>query len=104
VDVQQVDGVEAEPVEARFRRWADSSCFKRVNPELRRDSQIGPVGVGGGDARAHSALVVVDLSGIEVAVATVNGCPNNGFVLDTHRTESDRWKVHAFQLNAVVKK
>ncbi len=55
VDVQQVDGVEAEPVEARFRRWADSSCFKRVGPELRRDGQIGPVGVGGGDARADLA-------------------------------------------------
>ncbi len=99
VDVQQVDGVEAEPVDARFRRWADSSCFKRVNPELRRDSQIGPVGVGGGDARAHSALVVVDLRGIEVAVATSTG-PYDGFVSRYPSYQSVRWKVHAYQVFA----
>jgi hypothetical protein len=73
---QQIDRRDAESVEALADRPGDLVAPEVRPPYLRREEDVRPVDVGGGDALADRRLVAVHLGRVDVPVAHLQGLPD----------------------------
>ena len=82
VDQEQVDHVQAEPVQRAVERGAGPLVALPTVPDLRGDEQLVPrdAALGGtGDGAAHPGLVAVRGRGVDGPVAGVDRVPNRSF-------------------------
>ncbi len=94
VDQRQIDVVRAQLFQALLQAGNEPAGGEVVGPDLGGEVKVAPGHAAGGHRLAHLGLVAVDLRGVHMAVAEVEGIRHRidgGLALEPERAQAERW-------------